>query len=373
MEKIVVFGTGKRTQLIFEFLNKYDEFEVVEIWDNDDTKIGKSYEIKGKCVMVKRPHYENEYNIIVSSDIYYEEIKKQLIEKISIEPVYIKKYGYIFKNFRKKILEKYKSNNSNIKDIYQYLQNNELDVFCGQIKHDYPLDMFDVHRDDSNGLLYSFWKGKKIYLSSKYKKENDVKTYLCSICKEQDAGSPHCYNIDKLDFNNTDIFIDGGAAEGFFALQVIDMVKHVYLVECDKEWVDALRKTFEPYKNKVTIIEKWMDESDTENTVSVDELVLQNENINKIIVKMDIEGKETDAIKGMKKLIKSNIDMTYIICTYHKSKDAEIINDYFKKNEFETLFTNGYMFFPYGEMVEPELRRGVLTARKRKMIKNIDA
>lgn len=92
-----------------------------------------------------------------------------------------------------------------------------------------------------------------------------------------------------------------------------------YLVECDKEWVEALKCTFEPYKDKVTIIEKWLDESDSENTVSIDTLVLNNKNIDKVIVKMDIEGKETDVIKGMEKLIDSDIDMTCVVCTYHKS------------------------------------------------------
>ena len=72
-------------------------------------------------------------------------------------------------------------------------------------------------------------------------------------------------------------------------------------MECDEEWVEALKCTFEPYKDKVTIIEKWLGESDSENTVSIDTLARNNKNIDKIIVKMDIESKETDAIKEMGK------------------------------------------------------------------------
>lgn len=369
MEKVIIFGTGKRAQWIFKYLDKYNEFEVVEIWDNNEKKTGKIYEVNGKNVVVKQPHYENQYNIIVSSDVYYEEITRQLIENLSINPIYIKKFGYVFNSFKAKILEKYKdSDNAGINNICKYLRANELDVFCGQISNNYPLDIFEVHKDSDNGLLYSFWQGKKIYLSSVYKNPNDAKAYLCTLCKEQDVNSPHCYNIDKLDFYNTDIFIDGGAAEGFLALQVIDMVKHVYLVECDKEWVEALKLTFEPYKDKVTIIEKWLDEADSENTVSIDTLVLNNKNMDKIIVKMDIEGKETDVIKGMEKLIDSDIDMTCIICTYHKSGDEDIIHDFFEQRGFDITFANGYMFFPYGEIIEPELRKAVLTARK--IIKN---
>lgn len=219
MEKVIIFGTGKRAQWIFKYLDKYNEFEVVEIWDNNEKKTGKIYEVNGKNVVVKQPHYENQYNIIVSSDVYYEEITRQLIENLSINPIYIKKFGYVFNSFKTKILEKYKdSDNAGINNICKYLRANELDVFCGQISNNYPLDIFEVHKDSDNGLLYSFWQGKKIYLSSVYKNPNDAKAYLCTLCKEQDVNSPHCYNIDKLDFYNTDIFIDGGAAEGFLAL-----------------------------------------------------------------------------------------------------------------------------------------------------------
>lgn len=367
MEKVIIFGTGKRAQWIFSYLDKYNEFKVIEIWDNNEKKTGQSFEISGDNVVVKQPHYENEYNIIISSDIYYEEIEKQLIESLSIDSIYIKKFGYVFNNFKTRILEKYKNcSDIEINNICQYLKTNELDVFCGQINNNYPLDIFEVYKDSDNGLLYSFWKGKKIYLSSVYKNPNDVKAYLCSLCKEQDVNSSHCYNIDKLDFMGTDIFIDGGAAEGFFALQVIDMVKHVYLVECDKGWIEALKYTFKPYKDKVTIVEKWLDESDSENSVSIDSLILNNnnKNINKIIVKMDIEGKETDVIKGMEKLINSDIDMTCIVCTYHKSGDEDIIRNFFEQRGFDTRFANGYMFFPYGEVIEPELRKAVLTAQK---------
>lgn len=34
-----------------------------------------------------------------------------------------------------------------------------------------------------------------------------IKVYLCSICKEQDDNSLHCYNVDKLDISDTDIVI----------------------------------------------------------------------------------------------------------------------------------------------------------------------
>ena len=88
MEKVIIFGTGKRAQWIFSYLDKFNEFKVIEIWDNNEKKTGQSFEINGDNVVVKQPHYENEYNIIISSDVYYEEIEKQLIESLSIDSIY---------------------------------------------------------------------------------------------------------------------------------------------------------------------------------------------------------------------------------------------------------------------------------------------
>ena len=68
----------------------------------------------------------------------------------------------------------------------------------------------------------------------------------------------------------------------------------------------------------------------------------------------------------MEKLIDSNIDVTCIVCTYHKSGDEDIIHDFFEQRGFNITFADGYMFFPYGEVIEPELRKAVLTARKNK-------
>ena len=52
--------------------------------------------------------------------------------------------------------------------------------------------------------------------------------------------------------------LDVGAAEGFFALSVIEHVKEIILFECDVEWIKALEATFKPWKDKVFIINKYV-------------------------------------------------------------------------------------------------------------------
>ena len=70
IEKIIAFGKGERLQLLADFINKYSGFDVVEIWDNDVNKCGNIYEINGKELCVNLPYFQDEYNIIVTTDIY---------------------------------------------------------------------------------------------------------------------------------------------------------------------------------------------------------------------------------------------------------------------------------------------------------------
>ena len=52
--------------------------------------------------------------------------------------------------------------------------------------------------------------------------------------------SPHCYKIQTEEFIGKTVF-DCGVAEGNFALDIIDFVEKIYLVECDKGWLKALK------------------------------------------------------------------------------------------------------------------------------------
>lgn len=362
-EKIILFGAGANKDKAFDFINDYGGFEVVEIWDNNTCLQGTFCEFRGKNILIKKPYYQDEYNILITSDIYYEEIRRQLENELLIPGQKIKKYNYIYKNFKSEIIDKYNdSEDFAINKICEYLKDNELDVFCGQIENKYPEQMFEIYKDENAGLLFSYWKGKKIYLSSKFKDAKKAKSYLCSLCREQDTDSPHCYNIDNLDLEDVDIVIDGGAAEGFFALQIIDNVKKVYLVEGDESWLEALKYTFEPYKDKAEIIPKWLDGYDHENYITLAALALREGELKNVLIKLDIEGKESDVIKGIDRLLELNINLTCIVCTYHRSEDAQKITDYFKNNNFKTSFTDGYMFFPCPGEIKAELRKGVLTA-----------
>ena len=61
--------------------------------------------------------------------------------------------------------------------------------------------------------------------------------------------------------NNKDVtgkvFVDVGCAEGYSSLEIIEEAKHVYLFEQNESWLEAIRATFEPWKDKVTIVQKY--------------------------------------------------------------------------------------------------------------------
>ena len=361
-EKIVLFGAGHQKNMAVRFIEKYGGFEVIEIWDNNADLWGKTEKICQREVPVQKPHGLAEHNIVVTSDIYYPEIEKQLREEIGIGRERIKGRNYLLKNFKKEILKKYNGiSDPDIQGICTYLHDHELDMFNGQIKKEYPWDMFEIYQEGESGLLYSFWKSRKIFLSSGITNERGAKEYLCSLCREQDGNSPHAYRMDRLHFVKDSVVVDGGAAEGFFALQVIDKVKKIYLVEGDPKWVEALKYTFQPYGDKVVIIPKWLGSIDDEKTVSIDSI---GEKDQITLIKLDIEGAENEAICGGEKTFSANSSMDVIICTYHRTEHADRFQSYFQRHGFDTSFSGGYMFVDGVEPVKPELRKGVLFAHR---------
>ena len=44
--------------------------------------------------------------------------------------------------------------------------------------------------------------------------------------------------------------------ESFLLENYVDVASKIYLFECDPVWIEALEKTFEPYKDKVVIVPK---------------------------------------------------------------------------------------------------------------------
>lgn len=150
---------------------------------------------------------------------------------------------------------------------------------------------------------------------------------------------------------------DIGAAEGIFSLDTIELTKEVFLFECEDYWIEALEATFAPWKEKVHIIKRYVSDIDDKDNITLDTFC-SGKMINSVFLKMDIEGAEQAALNGAKGLLQDCPDVIASVCTYHKEKDAEEIDAFFKGINYKTELTQGFLFW------DKSLRRGIIRAQK---------
>ena len=240
-------------------------------------------------------------------------------------------------------------------------QHKKINVFNGAFTTKYDKVDIDVNRD-KDGFPYVLWEGKELYFPQSFS-DAETRDYTRRLMIEQDIDSPHCYLDDICNVNKEDIVFDCGGAEGNFALSIIDKIKYVVIFECEEQWIRALEKTFEKYKDKVTIAKHFVCGKTEGDYISLDEYAERN-NIWPTFVKMDIEGAEIDALQGMRKIIHNQNNLKCSICTYHRKNDLEEIKDLLKEN-FTWKISNGYMLLENEQGIY--FARGLIRCMKKMM------
>lgn len=223
--------------------------------------------------------------------------------------------------------------------------------------------------DKKAKLPYIVHKGKKLYFPHSYSIEKAINFYRYSIEWEDILGegyrdrTPHQYQSERFHVNNNDILIDAGVAEGLFSLEMIDKVKKIYLIECDPKWWKPLEHTFEPWKNKVILVKKYLSNKDDKENISLQTL-LEQEQGESIFVKLDIEGFEVNVIHNAKETMSNwNYPLTLTCCTYHRETDCATIQTFFDEIGFNSELSNGYMLTNMNnENGIYSLRHGVIRA-----------
>ncbi|MDD3239372.1 MAG: glycosyltransferase [Lachnospira sp.] len=265
---------------------------------------------------------------------------------------------------RIKMIDKYQdSDDVEIKEIVDYLRTKrEVDNFNSKFKDEYLGREYKVYEDSEKGMHYVLLHGKRMYLKKK-QTMYDMMNYSYSVTMEQDIESPHRYLDDSFQVEQGDVVIDAGVAEGNFALDIIDRVKHIYLVEGDPEWLEALTYTFAPYQDKVTIVPKMLCDKASEETTTIDAIMAEKP-VN--FIKMDIEGSEEAALIGAEHTLQNSNHVKCAICSYHRSGAENRIKEVLHKTGMKTSTTKGYMFFREdAESYEKlELRRGIVRGYK---------
>ena len=190
----------------------------------------------------------------------------------------------------------------------------------------------EVFKDSSIGLQYVLHRsGQKLYYPRSYDVAAIRKSYK-AVLIEQDIQHPHHY-VDSLGEFKGKVFLDIGTAEGFTSLDVVDVAEQVYMFECDPRWVEALRATFEPWKEKVTIIEKFVSSVCDEKRISLDDFFKDKPTEN-LFLKIDVEGAECDVLNGARQLFSKVRNINFAVCTYHRANDAKKIMNYLREYQY---------------------------------------
>jgi hypothetical protein len=204
----------------------------------------------------------------------------------------------------------------------------------------------DYQFDEQLTMYYVLHKDKRLYFPQQFSQKKIIKSYRW-LMTEQDIYSPHRYITDISQLKDK-ILLDCGAAEGMLTLDFIEIIKQAYLFECDKEWIKALNATFAPYKDKITIIDKYVSDTNEENNITIDKF-LEDKEKNNLFLKMDIEGFEQMALRGASKTLEDSKDLDFAICTYHKKNDAIEIAAILNSYGFDYEYTQGYFYVNWDE------------------------
>lgn len=234
------------------------------------------------------------------------------------------------------------------------------------------LEMVECGYDRHYHLPFVIHDKKRLYFPKGYSVEDVERMYRTYIEKENLLGGnytkkmPHCYQSEHFKVNEGDVFVDVGAAEGLVALDVIDKVSKVIIIESDRRWIKALRATFAPYKTKCVILRKLVTDHDGRNTITLEQL-LKKETDCSIFVKMDIEGFEKKVIGAAKDFLISHDGIKLACCTYHYGEDAQKLAMLFDQMGYHYEFSDGWMLFDKYDntlLKPPFFRHGLIRAWK---------
>lgn len=296
--------------------------------------------------------------------------------KSAVKVLLPKKFGralgdYLFnkhlENLKKNILnhyEKFETSeiNEDKKAALAFLKNNKFSIFPGEYSLKYKQEDVDVSIDKDNGLLYVIHNGKRLYFKRSWNEER-IKAAYNFLLIEQDTQSPHRYLTPDFFVDNNDIVIDAGAAEGNFSLSVVEKASKIFIIEADEGWIEAIKATFEPWKEKVIILNKFVSDKTIGEFIKLDTLLQQTTTIN--FIKADVEGAERQLLEGCENIFKTQQKLRAAICCYHNQQDEEIFSKYMSNKGFKVEHSNGYMIYLEDKNFgAPYLRRGLIRATK---------
>lgn len=249
------------------------------------------------------------------------------------------------------------------REVIQFIRENTARVFPYRFSNNYSAGNIAVSFDRSNDLRYVLCDGKRLYFKKRWKETRIQKAYS-SIKMEQDPDSPHCYLTDSFDVERNSIVADIGAAEGFFALSVIEKVKKIYLFEDDPEWIQPLKATFSPWPEKVEMINRSASEVDSGNSCRLDTFFKSIPGPD--FIKLDVDGAERGVLEGCSEILSSRKPLKIDLAIYHRITDQKEFAEMLEKHDFKIMFSKGFMLNYYDLKIKPPfLRKGLIYATRK--------
>ena len=274
------------------------------------------------------------------------------------------KRGQKFKKIQTEIKDYFLNLNTDdpeIIEIIDFIKKHGVSIFPYEFSRKYHASDIDVFFDNTTKMRYVIHENKKLYFPEDWNDEN-IQIHYNGMRMDQDENSPHRYEADGFVVREGDIIADVGAAEGIWALSNVEKAGKIYLFECDQGWKKALQKTFEPWKEKVIMVDKYVSNIDDHKNVTLDCFFDKNP-ID--FIKADIEGMELKLLEGSKGILSNNDRIKLLLCAYHSEKDGTEIKEILEKNGFKTEYSKRYMLFIFDKRLKkPYIRRCLVRAMK---------
>lgn len=207
--------------------------------------------------------------------------------------------------------------------FYQYIMHHGYSRHLFEFRHEYATMTPELYHDREKGLPYIITEGKRLYFKKEMKPEKIIKLYK-ELIMEQDNRSAHHYFDNATEEIKGKTFVDIGGAEGLISLSVVEAATHIYIFESDSSWIEALNATFQPWKDKVTIVNKLIGKETKGEWLTLDDF-FKEKSFDNLFFKMDIEGSEEDALKGACQIFLKGKNLHFSICTYHEEDDGKRI------------------------------------------------
>ena len=250
-----------------------------------------------------------------------------------------------YKWARKKVLTHYRKNpptDPEIENAVVYLLHHRLSTFYGHFQEKYRYRDINVLHDSKNGLPYVLTGNKRLYFKRSHNKRT-VQLLYNMLLIEQDWESPHCYTDESFYPRTGELLADVGCAEGYFSLLNVESQQRIFLFEQDNGWLEALEATFAPWREKVTIVPRFVGDSNSDHQISLDHF-FEERGVRPHFCKIDVEGAEASVLKGMSRLI-NNHPLRIALCTYHHQDDFIQFTRFFNNLGFHQYPTPGVMVF----------------------------